>query len=161
VESLQSLIGRLGLQPLPREGGWFRRYFVSPECDVHGRPRRSAIHFAMALADFSALHRLATPEIWTTVDGAPVELVMLSDHGPARTVRLGRNHDRGEQRSVEVPGGVWQGARTTGEWSLVDCAMEPAWVENEFELGDRGQLAREFPAAADLIAALTRVPGER
>jgi hypothetical protein len=156
MESLQSLIRRLELQPLPREGGWFRRHFVSSECDGQGRPLKSAIHFAMAPRDFSALHRLATPEVWTFLDGAPVELLILDPDGAFRTFRLGLEAAGGEQRVIEVPGGAWQGARTTGDWSLVDCAMEPAWLESEFELGDRAQLQKQFPAAAGLIAALTR-----
>ena len=154
MEDLQRIIARLGLQPLPREGGWFRRYHVSAETDPAGRPLRSSIHFLMAPGEFSALHRLQSPETWEFRSGAPVELLLLPPAGPARTVQLG---DAGAgEAAVTVPGGTWQGARSLGAWSLVDCTMAPAWVEREFELGDRAELIRRFPAEAGLIAALTR-----
>jgi len=34
--------------------------------------------------------------------------------------------------------------------------MAPAWDETEFSLGRRAELARAFPAQAELITALTR-----
>lgn len=160
MESLQSLIRRLDLQPLPREGGWFRQYYLSPERNTQGRPLRSAIHFVLAPGEFSAWHRMATSEIWTFVDGAPVEHFQLSGDDEVIFNRLGRNEAKGGKSSVEVAGGTWQAARTTGEWSWVDCVMCPAWEEKEFELGERAELARQFPGHVQLIAELTRGSGD-
>jgi predicted cupin superfamily sugar epimerase len=154
---MQNIIGRLGLAPLPREGGWFRQYYLSPEHDATGRPRASAIHFLMSPAEFSALHRLRTPETWTWREGTPVELLLLGpENGTGRLVLLGPDATRGEVPAVTVPGGIWQGARPLGAWSLVDCTMAPAWDETEFELGTRAELERAFPGWAEQIRALTR-----
>ena len=156
MDALQSIIDRLGLQPLPREGGWFRQYYLSPERDDKGRPRASAIHFLMSPDGFSALHRLRTDETWAFRDGAPIELLMLTPDGTGRVFRLGNDADAGERRAITVPGGSWQGARPLGTWALADCTMSPGWDEREFELGLRDDLVRQYPAHADLIHALTR-----
>ena len=156
VEDLPSVIDRLRLQPLPREGGWFRQYYLSPEQDARGRARASAIHFLMSPEGFSALHRLKTAETWTFREGAPIELLVLRPDGTGSVVRLGPDSAAGQELSVTVAGGSWQGARPLGAWSLADCAMAPAWDESEFELGRRDELTRLHPAWAELIRALTR-----
>jgi predicted cupin superfamily sugar epimerase len=156
VEALQSIIDRLNLAPLPREGGWFRQYYLSQETDPHGRPRASAIHFLMSPEGFSALHRLRTDETWTFREGAPIELLLLLPDGSGKIVKLGGDAPAGQQPAITVPGGTWQGARTLGSWSLADCAMSPAWDEQEFELGSRGDLLRAYPAHEGLIRGLTR-----
>jgi predicted cupin superfamily sugar epimerase len=156
VDTLQSIIARLGLEPLPREGGWFRQYYLSPECDGSGRPRASAIHFLMSPAGFSAMHRLKTGETWTFREGDPIELLMIAAEGTGRVVQLGADLSCGQLATIDVPGGWWQGARTLGAWSLADCAMSPAWDEAEFELGARDELVRLYPAHARMIRALTR-----
>ncbi len=153
---MQSIIARLELAPLPNEGGWFRQYHLSPERDERGRPRSSAIHFLISPEGFSALHRLRTPETWTFRDGAAVEMLLLLPDGSGQTVKLGLSPARGEIPSVTVAGGVWQGARTCGAWSLVDCRMEPAWDETEFELGSRDELLAQYPAWAEHIRTVTR-----
>lgn len=159
MDGPQEIIDRWGLEPLPREGGWFRQYHLSPERDATGRPRASAIHFLMSPEGFSALHRLRTPETWRWREGAAAELLLLAPGGAGRAVVLGPDAARGQAREFTVPGGVWQGARTLGAWTLVDCAMSPAWDEREFELGDRAGLEAEHPAWAELIRRLSRAPG--
>lgn len=156
MEALQSIIDRLGLAPLPREGGWFRQYYLSSDQDKLGRARASAIHFLMSPAGFSALHRLQTSETWTYRDGAPIELLVLAADGTGQGVLLGSDASRGQRPAFTVPGGHWQGARPLGAWALADCAMSPAWDEREFELGLRDELVRRYPAHAGLITALTR-----
>lgn len=156
MEELQSIIARLDLAPLPFEGGWFRQYYLSEERDENGRARASAIHFLITPQDFSALHRLKTPEVWTYREGAPVELFLLSPHGNGRIERLGTSSRIGELPSITVPGGYWQGARTLGAWSLVDCRMEPAWDEREFELATRDELIARYPEWASAVRTVTR-----
>ncbi len=157
MDEWPKIIDRLGLAPLPREGGWFRQYYLSPERDAAGRARASAIHFLMTPVGFSALHRLRTPETWTWREGAAVELLLLGPGaGAGRIARLGPEAARGEVPAVTVSGGVWQGARPLGAWALVDCAMSPAWEAAEFELGSRAELERAFPAWAEQIRRLTR-----
>lgn len=155
-DEVAAIIARLGLQPLPHEGGFFRQTELSEERLPNGRPVRSVIRFLLTPEGFSALHRLQTPETWRFSEGDAIEHVQLDPRdGGVRVTRLAAAGD-----AVTVPGGVWQGARLTEPaargWALLTCTMEPAWAEEEFELGERNSLAREFPAAAARIAALTR-----
>ncbi len=157
----QKIIAQLGLTPLPQEGGWFRQTWLSREQLPDGRAVGSAIYFLVTPADFSALHRLQTGEIWLHHAGDALEHVILNP-GTATAVisRLGSDVLAGEVPQLVVPGGVWQGARlaagATRGWALLTCTMAPAWDEREFELGARSTLLREFPAAATQIHALTR-----
>lgn len=157
----RKIIDHLGLAPLPQEGGWFRQTWQSTELLAGGRATGSAIYFLVTPADFSALHRLRTDEIWLHHAGDALEHVMLRPAAATATIsRLGGDILRGEVPQLVVPGGVWQGARLMADaprgWALLSCTMAPAWDEREFELGQRAALEREFPSATTQIHALTR-----
>jgi predicted cupin superfamily sugar epimerase len=170
----QELIARLGLEPLPQEGGFFRRTWVSTERLANGRAAGSAILFLLTAENFSALHRLETDELWHFCAGDPVEHVQFDPRErSARRVRLGPEVPADAAQLI-VPGKVWQGARLAEAeaavaataspsrgafrrgWALLSCTLTPAWDEREFTLGRRDELTRAFPKQAALIAALTR-----
>jgi predicted cupin superfamily sugar epimerase len=166
----ERIVTRLGLAPLPLEGGFFRQTWVSRERLARGRPAGSAILFLLTPRDFSALHRLKTGEIWHFCSGDPVEHVQLDPRdGSARLSRLGPA-PLTDTPQVVVPGGVWHGARVASGvrsrsggarrrqrgWALLACTMSPAWAEKEFTLGRKVELIRAFPAQAALIGALVR-----
>ncbi|MGC4071458.1 MAG: cupin domain-containing protein [Nibricoccus sp.] len=160
-----ALIARLGLQPLPHEGGWFARTWTSHETLPNGRPLGTAIYFLLTRDSFSALHRLDADELWHFHAGDPIEHLQLSStqpHSPdaVRVTQLGAHLDAGQLPQLAVPSGVWQGARLTDDarlgWALVSCTMSPGWDENGFELADRNTLHAFYPAHIGLISALTR-----
>ena len=161
-----ALIARLGLEPLPHEGGYFTRTWTSPEKLPSGRPVGTAIYFLLTPDDFSALHRLDADELWHFHAGDPVEHVQLSATPLAtpadfvRLTRLGTNLDAGEVPQLIVPSGAWQGARLAENsrvgWALLSCTMSPGWDETGFELADRNTLCAVFPAHFKLISLLTR-----
>lgn len=132
----------LGLEPLPEEGGRYRRTFFDG--------RSSAIHFLLAADDASAMHRLDAPEVWHHYAGAPVLLLLIDEDGP-REVLLGDDLAAGQLPQVVVPAGVWQGGLSTGGWSLVGTTMAPPWNEDGFELGDVEELVERWPAARDTL----------
>lgn len=158
------LIRGLGLNPLPGEGGFFVQTWLSADLGPGGRPIGSAILFLITEADFSALHRLKTPEIWHFHAGDPAELVLL---GPGtrqgRIIVLGSDLSGGHAAQAVVPGGTWQGARLKRGnpkprgWALFGCTMSPAWDASECEFGERSALLADYPDHADLVRALTRV----
>lgn len=157
------LISKLGLVPLPGEGGFFAPTWTSPGKGPDGRAFASCILFLATDEDFSALHRLGMDEIWQFNAGDPAELVRLDPRtGSCRTCVLGPDVTGGHVPQAIVPAGEWQGARilpgTPGSlgWTLFSCTVSPAWDEREFELGRRDALVRGFPAHAGLIRALTR-----
>jgi predicted cupin superfamily sugar epimerase len=155
------LISRLGLVPLPKEGGFFAPTWTSPRRLPDGRPCASAILFLLTDADFSAFHRLAMDEIWHFHAGDPVELTLL---GPAeaygRCLILGSDVAGGDASHAVVAAGQWQGARlrpgAARGWALFGCTVCPGWDGREFELGQRAELLRRFPAFAATVEALTR-----
>jgi predicted cupin superfamily sugar epimerase len=157
----ESIIAQFGLAPLPQEGGFFRQTWVSEARRPDGRAAGSAIWFLLTGENFSALHRLRAEERWNFYAGDPVEQVQLGPgEDPVRVTVLGAEAPASRSTLV-VAGGVWQGARLcvgTGRrgWALLGCTLAPAWAEEDFELGRRAALLREFPRAAEWINALTR-----
>jgi predicted cupin superfamily sugar epimerase len=163
-DEARQIISKLGMNPLPQEGGFFVPAWTSPERGPGGRALASAILFLITEADFSALHRLKTDEIWHFHAGDPAELVRLGPGaGFSRVTVLGPDVAGGHAGLAVVPAGEWQGARILQPqaegahgWTLFGCTVAPAWDERDFELGSREALIAEFPAQTDLIRALTR-----
>lgn len=157
----RQVIARLGLTPLPHEGGFFREIWTSSARLSSGRAAASAIYFLMAPNDFSALHRMAVEELWHFHAGDPVEHVQLdAKAGGAIVTRLGPEILNGDRPWLAVASKVWQGARIVPGagrgWALLSCAVSPAWDRAEFELGNAGELRRWFPANERWVRELTR-----
>jgi predicted cupin superfamily sugar epimerase len=157
----EKIIAQHGLKPLPAEGGFYRQVWVSAVRLPGGRAAASTIWFLLTREDFSAWHRVDAEEVWQFHSGDPVTHLQLdstASNGGVRETTLG---DTSLAAPLVVPAGAWQAARLTPGlgrhgWALLTCTMAPAWDEKGFELGRRGDLTRQFPAAVDLIAALTR-----
>lgn len=143
------IIALLGLQPHAQEGGMWAQTWL----DDHG----SGIYFLIRPGDFSTMHRLDAPEIWHHYLGAPAGMLLLRPDGSAAQPILGKDLRNGQRPCVPVPGGVWMGASTLGEWSLVGTTMAPAWTQDGFQPGDRAALVGEYPQAALRIEELTRI----
>ena len=160
-DEAHQIITQLGLEPLPNEGGYFRRTWTGPASSMDNpRPIGTAIYFLITPKEFSALHRLETDEVWHFYAGDPVELVQLDTSSQVvRKDVLGSNILAGEISQIVVPAGVWQGARIVEAnqgWALLGCTMAPGWDEREFTLGNRESLREVFPDAASEIHGLTR-----
>ncbi len=137
------VVARLGLEPLPEEGGMFRR--------SHGDAHSSAIYFLLDRDQPTLFHRLPGAEIFHFYMGAPARLHLLEADGEARQVTLGTDLDRGERPQFVVLGGVWQAAASEGEWTLLGTTMAPGFEWEDFELGTAEELRAGWPGAADLI----------
>jgi predicted cupin superfamily sugar epimerase len=142
------VIALLALEPLPGEGGMWAQHWRDANSN--------AIYYLMRPGDFSAMHRLDGPELWHHYAGAPVQMLLLNPDGSARRPLLGTDLLAGERPVVAVEAGVWMGAETTGEWSLVGTSMAPPFAPEGFELGDGEALARSHPDVAPHIRRLVR-----
>ncbi|MGW0534262.1 cupin domain-containing protein [Streptomyces sp. NPDC003032] len=176
VETAEEVAARHGLEPLPVEGGLFRRTWAGPP-DADGRPAGSAIVVLLtdAPGDFSALHRLPIDEVWHFYEGDPLELLLLAPDGTDRLAVLGR----GGSVQLVVPAGTWMGARVAagggegdGErrygrqrgrrygwrygWSLFGTTMAPGFLARDYEGGEPDELAARYPRRAELIRELCR-----
>jgi uncharacterized protein len=159
----------LGLQPHPREGGWFVQTYAAEErlpADLFGDrryagPRRTstAIYYLLEPDTFSEMHCLQSDEVFHFYAGDPVEMLQLSPDGSGRTVILGKDLLAGQRPQVLVERGVWQGSRLIpgGRWALLGCTVSPGFEYEDYESKDRASLIARWPQFAERIAALTRL----
>jgi predicted cupin superfamily sugar epimerase len=164
---IETLKKTLGLVPLPHEGGFYAESYRSSETlpQEHlshhytgERPLATAIYFLLTPDSFSALHRLASDEIWHFYLGDPVEMLQLREPATGRIVMLGTDFNRGMRPQVVVPRGTWQGARLLpgGTFALLGATVSPGFDFQDFELAQRELLLAAFPEFAELATALTR-----
>src|ERR1700709_930992 len=141
---------RLGLEPLDSEGGRFRRTYTSGAV--------TAIYYLVAGRDFSAMHRMRTSdELFLFHAGSPLRMLIL-DSPDGREELGGPDPFAAPPPQRLVAGGIWQGASSTGGWSLVSTVVAPGFDWSDFELGDRAGLVAAYPSRADRIIELTRLP---
>ena len=149
---IQLLIDSLKLQPHP-EGGYYGEFFRSSHSvgADQDRPRRLAltsIHFLLVTGQCSRWHRVLSDEVWSHLEGQPLELSCFdTESGQLRTILLG-TYDSGTQPVFVVPAGCWQAAQPLGEYTLVGCTVGPGFEFVDFSL------AADLPDVARAIRAL-------
>lgn len=158
----------LGLEPHPREGGWYVRDYesgerVSSEAFADGRYdgarwTGTAIYYLLEPDTFSEMHRLKSDEIFHHYAGDAVEQLQLAEGEPGRIVVIGKDLAAGERPQVVVRRGVWQGARLRagGEWALLGCTVSPGFEFEDYEAAERESLIVMWPKWGREISALTR-----
>ncbi|MGK0722860.1 cupin domain-containing protein [Leucobacter sp. W1478] len=144
----QAWVDHLGLEPLDHEGGLFAQNHL----DEHS----SAIYYLLARPDFSALHALASVEVYHWYAGSPLSLLILHPDGRSEERVLGPDFTAGQEPQLAVPAGAMQGSSPAGEWCLVGTTMAPPFDWEGFELGDRVTLQVAYPEYAERISSLTR-----
>ncbi len=150
------------------EGGWYRETYRSAEVlPANQFPERfggerclgTAIYFLLEQGDFSTLHRIKSDEIWHFYAGASLTVHVITGNGEHSTLKLGRDMAAGETFQAVVPAGCWFGAEVSGPgpYSLVGCTVAPGFDFADFELGERDELLRSYPAHEEVIRRLTRI----
>jgi predicted cupin superfamily sugar epimerase len=166
MPTADELIRQLGLQPHPKEGGFFRETYRSgdawpasalPARYPGARSASTAIYYLLTPNTYSALHRLQTDEIFHFYLGDPIRMLQLEPDGQGSTVVLGPDVGAGQQLQVVVPRGVWQGSclETGGAFALLGCTVAPGFEYADYESGVRQSLLTQYPAFADMICRLT------
>lgn len=134
IDSAVELIARLRLEPHP-EGGWYREVHRSAELIATARGPRSAItsiYFLLETRQKSRWHVVASDELWHHVGGAPLELVTYSpDTKVVHHAVLGSPNGAREPTGV-ARAGIWQAARSLGEYSLMACDVGPGFDFEDF-----------------------------
>jgi uncharacterized protein len=162
----KAITRQLGLEPHP-EGGFYRETYRSNESIAaaalpprYGNDRSlcTAIFYLLTPDSFSALHRLQSDEVFHFYLGDPVTMLQLHGDGRGETTVLGQDIMAGQQLQVIVPRGVWQGMclNDGGHFALLGTTVSPGFDFDDFEVGTRNTLKREYPSCADLIERLTR-----
>jgi uncharacterized protein len=158
----------LGLQPHPREGGWYVRTYeagemVGAEAFEDGRysgARRTgtAIYYLLEPDTFSEMHRLKSDEVFHFYAGDAVEMLQLMPDGSGSRVVIGNDLAAGERPQVVVGRGVWQGSRLVGggKWALLGCTVSPGFEFEDYEVQGRAELCAGWAEFAEMIGGLTR-----
>lgn len=164
---IEALKKTLGLIPLPQEGGFYAESYrsdemLAPPCLPGRYPGErslaTAIYALLTAETFSALHRLASDEVYHFYLGDPVEMLQLDQGGAGRVVTLGADLGRGMRPQAVVPRGTWQGSRLLpgGSFALLGMTVFPGFEFADFELAQREPLLAAYPQFSVLIKELTR-----
>jgi uncharacterized protein len=160
----KELIAHLQLQPHPKEGGYFRETYRAGE-EIAQPPARypgprsfcTAIYYLLTTDTFSAMHRVASDELFHFYLGDPVRMLQLDADGQGRTLLLGNDILHSQQPQVLVRRGVWQGSvlEPGGAFALFGCTVAPGFEYADYETGRRQSLVKQYSQFADLIRRLT------
>jgi predicted cupin superfamily sugar epimerase len=132
----QEIIALLGLQPHPKEGGYFRETYRAAEAvpaaalDPRyggGRAHSTAIYYLLTPGTYSALHRVASDEVYHFYLGDPIEMLQLAPGAP------GAHHG----------------------FALLGATVAPGFDYADYEHGARAALIAAWPDFRAQIAALT------
>lgn len=167
--SAEEIIERLGMRPLREEGGYFVEPYRSEEMiPKAGLPERypsdrafgTAIFYLLTPDTCSALHRLASDEIFHFYLGDPVTMLQLFPDGSSRVLTLGQDITHDQELQVVVPRGTWQGSFLVegGAFALLGCTVAPGFEYADYEHGSREVLLDQYPDQRELIIRLT--PGD-
>jgi len=139
----------LNLRPHPKEYGYFRETYRSTDS--------TAIYFLVTAEGMSEMHRLTSDELFHFYAGAPAEILLLDSNERISNVKiLGPDVSAGQTLQLVIPKGLWQGMRTTGDFTLIGCTVAPPFEYESYEAGDRAELIKQFPACANMITKLTK-----
>lgn len=138
----EEVVSRLGLEPHPTEGGFFRETYRSAGDFEPGglyqgaRAHGTAIYYLLTSDSYSAMHRLPGDEIFHFYLGDPVEVLVLRPDGGGEVVVLGPDLQSMTLQHV-VPGGMWQGSRLMdgGAWALLGTTMAPGFDFDDYVTG--------------------------
>ncbi len=162
----EEIIKILDLQPLPIEGGFYKRTYCSKEMIPkealpprykNSKPFGTAIYYLLTSDTCSLLHRLPTDEIFHFYLGDPVIMLQLHPDGTSEVIILGHAIDKGEKVQVVVPKYTWQGCflKEGGKFALMGTTMAPGFDSSDYQPGNRNYLIKKYPDKKDLIIRLT------
>jgi predicted cupin superfamily sugar epimerase len=122
------------------------------------RPASTAIYFLLKKDMFSAMHRIASDEVWHFYYGDPLIVYEIDSNGNLVQHLLGNNPENNEQFQCVVKAGNWFGSKIKegGDYSLVGCTVAPGFDFADFELANREALLKLYPHHTNIINILTR-----
>jgi predicted cupin superfamily sugar epimerase len=146
-----------GMKQLPGEGGWYVETYRAAQQYGENHSLATTILYLLTRETFSALHRLASDEVYHFYLGNPVTMLQLGPGGSSKVFRLGHDIQAGQQVQVIVPAQTWQGSFVAGDgkWALMGCTVAPGFEFADYEQARREQLLEEYPEQRELILRLT------
>ena len=165
----EEIIKALQLQPLPQEGGYFKvSYTADEKLQLPQLPSRyqdprdlsGAIFYLETAAQFSAMHRLPTDELYYYHYGDPLEMLFLYADGTGERKLLGMQLDQDQIPQIHAPRKCWQGSRPlpggSHGFTLISTSMAPGFHPSDPEFASATALISQYPQYSELISSLTR-----
>jgi uncharacterized protein len=160
-------IEKLQLLPHP-EGGYFREMYrcadiipgkALPHRFAGARSFSTAIYFLLKSGQISVLHRIHSDELWHFYQGSAVTLQLIHPTGERQTLHLGSDPEKSESLQIVVPAGCWFGACVDAlqSYALVGCTVAPGFDFQDFYLGKREDLLKQYPQHLQVIEQFTIV----
>lgn len=142
------------------EGGYFKEEYRPDSWKaISGYPadRRvlTTIYYLLKDADFSAFHRIKSPESWFFHKGEPLLIYSFEEGG---LVCRELSDQEGGQLQITIEPDTWFAARLKDEegFVLVSCAVAPGFEYKDFELAEKDKLVALYPLEKDIINQLCR-----
>lgn len=166
-QTAAEIINHLGLEQ-HIEGGYFKETHRSNQTIIVNRngqpsPESAATSIQYLLnkdeQGYSAWHRITDDETWYYQGGQPMLVHYFTDDGKLNTIKLGNPIiDSEAHNQLTVPRNHWFAAEVGADsgYSLVGCAVAPAFAYERFELATEEQLLAEFPQHAAIIKRLVQ-----
>lgn len=164
----KAIIDHYHMRSIPHEGPWFLQTFKSDDVIEGALAERykgkrwayTAIYAVFTRSDFSAMHKLATDELWHFYGGSPAQILLLYPDGRGEVKIWGSDVLKGEEPQIMVPRGTWMGARPIGDpkvaYSFGANTLSPGFEYADYEPGYRDELVKLYPSFAPTITELTR-----
>lgn len=163
MQEVDRLINTLKLQPHP-EGGFYREMYRSPlivkALNLDSKNAYTSIYYLLSGGNFSSWHRIKSDETWYFHLGCDVLIYFFDENKSMQTVQLGFES---KNFQCTISANTWFSAKpmNTSSFCLVSCAVAPGFEFNDFEIGARDYLLKEFghsSSSIQAIEALTRAP---
>jgi predicted cupin superfamily sugar epimerase len=165
-KSAKYWIKKLELTEHP-EGGYFKEAYRDDEVIKNDHlPSRfksdrnysTAIYYLLDGNNFSAFHKIKSDEIWHFYAGSSLIIYLFDKDGNLKEFILGNNPEKDEHLMAVIPKESWFAAKVidNNSFSLIGCTVAPGFHFDDFELGNRENLIRQYPEHSSLIIELTR-----
>lgn len=151
IMNAKDYIKKHSLTPHP-EGGRYRQVYGNDETN---EKQISTIYYMLCDEDFSAFHRLHNMvEIWYYHAGQPLDIYVILLDGNLIVHHLSAD----DEMQVVIEPEQWFAAELPGKkgFSLVGCAVAPAFTFENFELAKKQDLLQDFPQHKELIERMCR-----
>ena len=159
-QRVSDLVNLLEMEPHVG-GGYIREIFRSTNV-VHlpsnqeERWALTTIYYLLGAGEYDSWHRVDGDEVWHYHEGAKLELIWIEQGKEKYTRCLVGEIEESCRPIAVVPGGCWQTARTTGEYTLVGCTMGPGFEYKGYKLlrnnlGEASEIQRRFPELAEFL----------
>lgn len=158
MENAAYWIKHLNMDTHP-EGGYYKEVYRSKKEFVPkeiGAKRNylTSIYFLIAKGIVSHFHSIQQDELWYYHCGAALSVFVIHDNGDLEELKIGPNPEKGDVLQAVIPAKRVFGSKSSGEYSLVSCAVAPGFDFADFKLYSKSELLKKHPQHQKIINEL-------